>query len=512
MSNVTGSAALGHLGAPGGLGAWFRTTDHRRISLMFLAWTAGAFLVAMIMGVVPLAKTLEAPGLESKQLFANLTYQRLLQVVAWLVPVLPAVIGFFVLPGQLGVRDMALPALSRCSLRFWVVGLVLMLASLFVSPVAAGWTLDSHLSLLDPGAFGLLLAGLFFMGLSWFVTGVNFIVTVHQSRRGGSGFGDMPLTAWGFYLHAYLLVVSGVVFCVIVLYLAGARITTKGLFGWQADPMIWRSYFWFALRPVVFFAVLPGVGVVSDVIDGIARRPSAGHRTLVGSMIALTGIAVVSYGAAMIGQGLSPAGSLVFSFLSLLAAVPVALIAVTWLATLHRGSVTWGAPASFVLGFMLFAGAAAAQGLVLASPTLGSFLGATMFVSAQLDYLIWGAVTCALLAGLHYWWPRMMGRRYTDGVAHVGAVLLAVGLNLALVPRIVLGTRGVPQDMAGIVDGPLGLSELAGLGWLVVYAALAAIAINLLATVFTGDAAEENPWGAVTPEWSPSPPPADDPA
>ncbi len=517
MHTVTKSAAdavrrsfLGGPDSPDGVGAWFHSTDHKRISLMFLAWTAGAFLLAMILALMPLIKAVGGPGLSTQLLFETLTYQRLIHVVAWLVPAIPAILGFFILPLQLGARNMALPMLSRCSLRFYVVGLLLMIGSLMAGPVGTGWTLDTHLSLLDPGAYGMLMIGLFFMGLSWFVTGVNFIVTVHHERREGMGFFDMPLSAWGLYLHSYLMVASGLIFGIIVLYMAGSRITTEGIFGWQSDPMAWRTYFWFAIRPVAYFALIPGVGIVSDVISGVSRKASAGYRTLVGAMVALTGIAFVSYGAGLIGQGLSPSGSLVFSALSLLTAIPVALISFIWLSTLYRGSITCGAPSMFSIAFILHAGISTMMGLFLASPAVGAFLGATMFASAQLDYLIWGGATSALLAGLHYWWPKMMGRKYSDDVARIGGVLYIIGLNLALVPRMMMGTKGVPQDLFGLLSDSLPMAEVSSFGWLCVYFGLAVIASNLLVTTWGDEAADDNPWGATTLEWTvPSPPPED---
>ncbi len=514
MHDVTHAAAdrvgRSFLGGPGGIGAWFGSTDHKRISLMFLAWTAGAFLVAMIQAILPLVKTLGGPGLGTRLILETLTYQRLLQVFGWLIPVLPGVLGYFLLPLQLGARNLSFPGLSRWSLRFYVVGLLLMLGSLMICPVGTGWTLDTHVSLLDPGALGLLLVALLFMSLSWFLTGVNFLVTVHHGRREGMGFFDMPLSSWGFYLYSYLLVISGSVFGILVLYMLASRLTTEGLFGWQSDPMIWRTYFWFAIRPLAIFSLIPAVGVVSDVISGMARKASPGYRTLVGSMIALTGLAVASYGAGLLGLGLSPAGSVVFSALSLLAAVPVALISFIWLSTIYRGSITCGAPNSFSIAFILHGGIATLLGLFLASPSLGAYLGATMFASTQLDYIIWGSATSALFAGLHFWWPKMMGRPFNDQVARIGVVLYIIGLNLALVPRLMMGTRGVPQDFAGLVPGSLPLAEFSSLGWLIVYCGLGVVVANLLTTIRGEEVAQDNPWGARSLEWTvPSPPPED---
>lgn len=483
----------------GGVGDWFKATDHKRISLMYLAWTTGGLLLAIILAALAMMK---GSGATPQFIFQSFTYQRLIQVTAWLVPVLPAAIGFFVLPLQLGAGDLAFPMLSRCSLRFYVVGLVLMAISMAWCPVGTGWTMDAQLAMLDPGSFTLLVVALIFMGLSWFFTGINFLVTVHYGRREGMGFFDMPLTSWGLYLYSYLLVISGLILAIIAFYMAGSRLTTEGMFGWDSDPMLWRTYFWFAMRPVAFFALIPGVGIISDVISGLVRRQTTGYKTLVGSMIALTALAVVSYGGSLAGQGMSPSGTLIFSFLSLLAAVPVALIILTWLSTMFRGSTTCAAPGTFSIAFILFAGIASFLGLILASPAVGSFLGATMFASAQLDYLTWGSALAALMAGLHYWWPRMIGGSYKEVPARLGAIMQMIGLNLALIPRLMMGTRGVPQDMAGLVPGNENLEMISNIGWVIVFVGLVVVFSNLLPTLWGGRPSSSNPWGAVTPEWT----------
>jgi cytochrome c oxidase subunit 1 len=482
--------------------AWFQATEHHAIAKAFLGWTGGAFILAMILGAMPLLRVAGMSGFDMASYFQAVTYQRLVHLMAWLIPAIPAVLGFVLLPLQLGGRDLAFPELSRWSLRFYAAGLIFTVASLAWCPAGTGWTMDTQLALLDPGSFGLLTVGLFFLAVSWVSIGLNFIVTVHHGRREGTGFFDMPLTAWGLYLYSFLMVAAGLTFAIVVIYLAGSRVSVRGLFGWDADPMLWRTYFWFTMRPLVIFSLIPAVGVISDVISGITRQRSTGYRTLVGSMIALTGIAVLSYGVNLAGQGLSPSGVVVFSFMSLLAAVPVALISITWLSTMFRGSTTCGAPATFTVAFIMFAGASTLLGLFLASPAVGSFLGATMFASVQLEYLAWGAVLSALLAGLHYWWPRMFGGAYNDMASRASALLLIIGLNLALVPRLMLGTRGVPQDMAGAVEGNAGLMTVSSVGWIVVYVSIILVIGSLVPALWNPRRIDSNPWGAVTQEWN----------
>jgi len=486
---ATPSTASGYLGDSG---TWFSSMDHKRIGMMFLGWTMGALLLGIIFSIMLTVKSLGGRGLDPTFIYQSMTYQRIFLVFLFLVPALPSVLGHFLLPLQIGARDMAMPALSRCSLRFYAIGLVLILISIAIGPVATGWTLDPALVLTDPGAVVVLGFGLFFLALGWFLTGVNFLVTVHHGRAPGMGFFDMPILAWSLYLSGYLLVSSGMVFAIIIIYLMASRTFGGGLFGAGSDPLLWKNYFWFVMRPAAFFALIPAVGVISEILTGLARKPLAGYRTLVGSMIALLGLAFVTWGVNLAGQGQDPGLTLVFSAFSLLVVVPVALITYIWLATLYQGAIARSSTTVFVWAFFFQAGIAVLMGLFLASPAVGAYLGTTMFASTQLDYLIWGGVLSALFAGLHFWWPKMVGRDFNDRVARIGAVLYVVGINLALIPGIILGTRGVAQDMAAFEPGPTGLSKLAALGWLIALAGFAVILSNFITSLTRKDEAPEN--------------------
>jgi len=494
-----------YLAGKGGIGEWLTSRDHKKISLMFLGWTSFAFLLGAIFGLFLIVKSLGGRGLDPRFVFQALTYHRLLMVFLFLVPAVPSVLGFFLLPLQLGAPNMALPGLSRCSLRFYVIGLLLLIASLVGGPIATGWTMASPLVVAETGLFALVAFGLFFSALSWFFTGINFIVTVHHNRAQGMGFFDMPILAWALYLTGYLLVVTGSLFAIVILYLTASRLSGEGLFG--ADPMLWKNYFWFVTTPAAFFALLPAVGVISEIIAGISRKPVAGYRMVVGSMITLLGLSFLGWGVNLAGQGQDPITTLVFQTLGILAVVPVALIAYSWLATLFQGAVARESVVIFVFAFMVNAGIAVVMGLFLTSPSVGAYLGTTMFAATRLDYLIWGGALSALLAGLHYWWPKMTGKDYSQDVARIGGVLYLVGINLALIPNLILGVRGVTGDMAAFEPGPSGLAELAGLGWLIVYAGLALVVGNLFASTWGKATDEVNPWGAATLEWKTATPP-----
>ncbi len=493
-----------YLTGKGGVGAWFTTTDHKKIGMMFLGWTLLAFLLGAVYALFPVIKSLGGRGLEGRFIFQATTYHRLLLTFLFVVPAVPAVLGHFLLPLQLGASNLALPHLSRCSLRFYVIGLLLIIASMFVGPVATNWTMSW--AVYETGEFGLVAAGLILVAVSWFLTGVNFLVTIHIRRAKGMGYFDMPVMAWAMYLTAYMLVAVGLFFGIVVGNLAMTWCSGTGMF---ADrPELWQRYFWFFATPGVFFSLLPAVGVIFEIVAGISRRAVVGYRMVVGSMIALLGFSFLAGGVYLSGQ--DPTTTMVYSLLSIFAVIPVSMLAYSLLATLSQGAIDGNGPDTFVIGFLLHGAIVCLMGLVLASPALGSYLGSSMFFTTQLDYVTWGSALFALLAGLHYWWPKMIGRDYNRGVARIGGVFTIVGLNLALIPRMVMGTQGVSQDMIAFLQSPTQLAEISGLGWLLVYGGILVVVGNLYASTWNGARAVANPWGAATLEWKTLAPPPEE--
>lgn len=509
MNEGTSQAGIwGYLEGPGGLGPWVRTRDHKRIGLMFIGWTTGALLLGCLFSLLLMVKSLGGMGADPGVIYQAMTYQRLIMVFMFLVPAIPAGLGHFLLPLQLGARDLALPRFSQWSLRLYVAGLLLVVVSVLFGPVASGWIMATPLSLGGGGLFTLLCCGLACLGLSWFVTGVNFVVTVHHRRAAGMGFFAMPILAWSLYLGGFLLVGSGLVFSIIVLYLAASRAAGSGLFGPTADPLLWLDYFWVAVRPAMWAALIPALGIVTEVIAGISRKAVAGYRMVVGAMIALLALGTTTWGAHLAGWGQAPATTFVFSVLTLATAIPLALLAYSWLATLHRGAVACAAPTTCVIAFLWNGGVAVLLGLFLASPAPGLYLGTTMFATAHWDYLVWGAAMAAYLAGLQYWWPKISGRQINQQVGRFGVILYLLGMNMTFFPQIIQGVRGAPMDLGALEPGPNGLSEVAGLGWMFLIFGLGVVLGNLVSVFWSAEPAARNPWGASTLEWrTGSPPP-----
>lgn len=506
MSNGATSAATGYLGGDQGPGAWFSSFDHKKIAMMFLGWIMGMFLLGAIFAVNLKLKS-GAPGADPLFLHRTMTYHGLIMVFMFLVPAIPSVLGYFLLPLQLGATNMALPMFSRCSLRFFGVGSILMALSLAFGPSDAGWTFGTPFSLTSGGAFAVLAFGLFFMALSWAATGINFVVTVHHKRAAGMGFFDMPILSWALYLTGYVLTVCGLLFGIIILYLASAKAGGKGLFAAGGNPLDWQNYFWFVTTPAAFFALIPAIGVVSEVIVGVSRKALSGYRTVVGSLIALLAVGFISWGVHLIGAGQSAEASFTFAALSLLAVVPVALITYSWLATLYRGAIACAAPTTFTVAFLLNGGIGAVLGLFLASLSVGSYLSSTLFATAHVHYVMMGGVMTAFLAGLHFWWPKLTGRLYNQLTGRAGGILYLIGLNLAFFPQIILGAKGVAAGAPSADPALAGLQNISSVGMALLVVSLVVVTMNLVKSLLDGVAAPANPWGATTLEWQAASPP-----
>lgn len=486
----------------------FSTFDHKKIAMMFLGWTMAMFMFGGIFAGYFKFMAVSGQNVDQATLDRMLTYHGVIMVFMFLIPLIPSALGYFLLPLQLGAREMAMPKFSRCSLRFYVTGVILLLASLATCPVGTGWTFTTPYSLIDGGSFTLLALGLFFMAMSWVFTGVNFLVTVHHKRAPGMGFFDMPILSWSLYLTSYVLVISGLLLSIVIMYLAAAVFSGNGPFSGGLNPMDWQNYFWFITTPAAFFAIIPAMGIITEVIAGISRKAVTGYRTVVGSMIALLAISFVTWGVHLIGMGQSPVVSFTFAALSLLAVVPVALIVYSWLATLNRGAIFCGAPTTYVLAFLLNGGIGAMLGLFLTNMSVGSYLAATLFTTAHLHYLMMGGVMGAMLAGLHFWWPKFTGRLYNQNIGRLGAGLYLVGLNMAFFPQIIMGAKGVAQGAHLVPADLAGLQTLSFVGMGLLITGLSITVVNLMTSYASGPMAPANPWGATTLEWqTDSPPP-----
>jgi cytochrome c oxidase subunit I len=483
----------------------FSARDHKSIAMLYLGWTMGLFLLAALLAGFLRLEAVSGNEIDQSLLNQMLTYHGVIMVFMFLVPVIPTVLGYFLLPLQLGAAEMAMPKLTRVGFVLFALGTIGVLASLVKYPVGTGWTFNTPYSLIDGGSLAFMAGGLAMIALSWVLTGVNIIATVHNRRAPGLGLLDVPILSWSLYLTAFVLVVAGLAFAAIIVALAVANLTAKGPFAGQADPLLWQNAFWFVTTPAAFFAVLPAIGVVTDVIAGISRKALTGRRIVMASLVVLLAVGFASWGTHMTGSGQEPGLGFAFGVISLVAVIPIALIAYCWLATLSRGAIACAAPTTYTLAFLLNGGIGAALGLFLLNPSVGAYLASTLFTTAYIHYVMMGGVVTALLAGLHFWWPRITGRDYDPLLGRVSGFVYLVGLNMAFFPQIIMGTRGVPQGVHTVPADMTGLHTVSAVGIYLLLGSLVIVIYNLVRSLTSGARAVSDPWGAATREWSPEP-------
>jgi cytochrome c oxidase subunit 1 len=329
-------------------------------------------------------------------------------------------------------------------------------------------------------SLGLLGLGLSFAMLSWLLTGLNIVFTVHLRRRAGMHFGDMPVLVWTLYLSGIQLILAAIGISIALLILAMFYTTGDAFFGPGSDP--WRKLFAFLSSLVL----LPAVGVMTDVISGLSRKDISAPRVVLGSLISLLSLAVITGGMMLFGHSRETGAVLIFTIIRLMAVIPLALITYSWLSTLHRGAVANTAATTWMLIFCLQAGLTGVMGLVLANPVLGVQLGGSMFASVQHDFLIWGVVVGGLMAGLHLWWPQVTGAEPGSTMARRSACLYVIGLNLALIPRLSPELAGAGQDLMFINAALTIPGIVSAVGWAMTLIALAISFGNLFAAKRSG--------------------------
>ncbi|MCP4549805.1 MAG: cytochrome c oxidase subunit I [bacterium] len=509
MTRETAPAApASYLDSDAGLSGWFRTNDHKRIALGFLFWTVGLFMLGAIAACL-LKLSVFANGEHDVPVLNQMqTYHGVIMVFLVVVPLIPSVLGYFLLPLQLGARNMALPTMSRMAIGSYIAGTLCILVTLLLYPLSTGWTLATPYSLIDGGSFALFALGLLLVALSWVLTGGNIIVTVHRCRPDWMGFFRMPLLCWSLYLTAFVLVVSGLIFGIAIIFLALIEARGSGVLSGIGDPTNWESYFWFVTTSAGLFAMIPAVGVMSEVISGLARKVIAGYRLIVGALIALLAIALLSWGVHLVGHGQGESLSFVFSILSLLAVIPVAVIVYCWLATLYRGAVAWNTVTVFALTFLICGGIGVLLGLFLTNLSLAAYLDSTIFATAHIHYLLMGGVVTAMLTGLFYWWPKITGRIYDEKWGVFAGVVYLIGFNLAFFPQIIMGTLGQPAGIHDFAAEMADLNRLSATGMGVLAVGLALILTTLIISLLKGAAAPANPWGVASLEWRAASPPS----
>jgi len=494
-----------------GLRSWLLTLDHKRIGVMYL-WSI--LLAFFLGGVFAMLIRLEllTPG---RTLMSAETYNKVftlhgaVMIFLFIIPSIPAALGNFVLPLMLGARDVAFPRLNLASYWVYVAGALLALAAMLTGGIDTGWTFYTPYSTSAGGSVGLMTLAVFILGFSSIFTGINFIATIHKLRAPGMTWFRMPLFAWGMYATAVIQILATPVLGITLLLLLMERLFAIGIFDPRlgGDPVLFQHFFWFYSHPAVYIMILPGMAIISEVIPVFSRKTIFGYKAIAFSSVAIAAVSFLVWGHHMFTSGQSALASAIFSFLTFLVAIPSGIKVFNWIATMYKGSISLEAPMLWALSFLLLFAIGGLTGMFLGALATDVHLHDTYFVVAHFHFVMMGGTVMAFLAGLHYWWPKMFGRMYSEKWARIACGLVFAGFNATFLPQFVLGSRGMPRRYYNYLDQfqPLHMFSTFG-SWLLALGFLI-MAGYLFASLRERPSAPANPWGGMTLEWAaPSPP------
>jgi cytochrome c oxidase subunit 1 len=494
-----------------GLGSWLTTLDHKRIGVMYLISILASFLLGGIFALLIRTELLTS----QKTIMDADTYNQLftlhgaVMIFLFIIPGIPAALGNFVLPLMLGAKDVAFPRLNLASYYFWIVGAVLALLSIVVGAVDTGWTFYTPYSTTTNSSVTMITFSVFILGFSSIFTGLNFIVTIHKLRPAGMGWFRMPLFLWGLYGTAIIQVLATPVLGITLLLLIAERALGVGIFdpALGGDPVLYQHFFWFYSHPAVYIMILPAMGVISELVSTFSRKHIFGYRFVAYSSIAIAAISFLVWGHHMFTSGQSNLMSMIFSFLTFLVAIPSAIKVFNWIATMYKGAIVLATPMLYALSFLFLFGIGGLTGLFLGALAVDVHLHDTYFIVAHFHYVMFGGTVIAFLGGLHYWWPKMTGRMYSERWGRVAALLVFVGFNVTFFTQFVMGAQGMPRRYYNYLPQYQVYHQLSSLGSYLMAVGFVIIAVYLLRSLFGGAPACANPWGSATMEWQTSSPP-----
>lgn len=500
-----------YLNVSKGIKSWLFTIDHKRIGLMYLASVVFFFFVGGL-----LALTLRLELWEPARTFMDAdTYNRIftlhgaVMVFLFIIPSIPAALGNIFLPIMLGAKDVAFPRLNLLSFWIYGIGSLFTLYSIAHGGIDTGWTFYTPYSTTTGSAVLSMTFGVFIIGFSSILTGVNFIVTIHKMRAPGQTWGKLPLFLWSLYATSIIQVLATPVLAITVLLLIMERTLGVGIFdpALGGDPVLYQHFFWFYSHPAVYIMIVPAFGVISELISTFSRKTIFGYWAIALSSLAIAFIGFLVWGHHMFVSGQSALSTTIFSFLTFFVGIPTGIKILNWVATMYKGSISMKTPMLYALIFLFLFTIGGVTGIMLGAISVNVHLHDTYYVVAHFHYVMMGGTVFAFLGGLHYWWPKMTGKMYNEFWGKVSAVILFIGFNMTFLPQFIMGSQGMPRRYYNYIEQFQTLHQTSTVGSWVLMLGFTIIAIYLAKSLMSKEKAPSNPWGSRTLEWMTSSPP-----
>jgi len=495
-----------------GIRSWLITYDHKRIGLMYGTAILTWFIIAVFIGLSLRTELMfVGPTIMGAQTYnALFTLHGVAMIFLFIIPGIPAIFGNFFLPIQIGADDVFFPKINLLSFYLYITGGIFAILALFIGGMPdTGWTFYVPFSAVTKTDVSTTLFAAVILGFSSMLTGLNFITTVHRKRASGMGWMQIPLFTWSLYATAWVQLLATPVLAITLILVIFERLFNIGLFdpAKGGDPLLYQHMFWMYSHPAVYIMILPGMGVISEVMPVFCRKPIFGYKAIVaaGMAIAIAGSLVWAHH--MFTSGISDVSIFVFSLLTFIVAVPSAVKVFNWTATMYKGSIQMSPPLLFALVFIFLFSIGGISGLLQGAAGTNIHIHDTHFVVGHFHFVMFGGTGFAFFSALHFWWPKIFGRMYDFKKAYIAAVLISIGFFMNFFPMFVLGFLGMPRRYYDYMPQFQTGNMIGGIGAYILVSGIILMFINLFLTFRNKPTGEVDPWGGTTLEWAVASPP-----